>query len=344
MRVGAGGGSRPRAPILAAGFTAAVLTGLGAPATEVHPESQLRVVATGVPRPLQLAFDGRALVVLSPGVRGDVAGEVHRVDLAGELPVDLSRQPRVRVPFPDPRQATFGSLALHPATRDLLLGEENGGRIWRLDADERLTLYAAGLHRLAGGSTLAFDALGRLLVVDLVDPRLSQSDETTPPGLEQFREEDYRGPLVFRLTLDPQIPLPRRLERLPPLYPRAWGGRAGGALLPRLVCVTPLGGDDLALLSSSGELLRLAADGRLAPIAQLPRGQYLRVNMVSAPDGTIYVSGGFWVARLFRVARDGRVTVLAENLADPQGIALDGRGALYLAESALHRIVRLRAL
>ena len=56
-----------------------------------------------------------------------------------------------------------------------------------------------------------------------------------------------------------------------------------------------------------------------------------------------YVSGGFWVARLFRVAPDGSLATFAENLADPQGIALDWRGALYLAESALHRIVRLRA-
>lgn len=326
-----------------AGLAVALALAPGAPG-EPRAQAALEVVATGVPRPVQLAWDGRALVVLSPGARGDVAGEIFRVDLAGDLPVDLSRQPRVRIPFPDARTATFGSLALHPATRDLLLGEENGGRIWRLDAGERLTLYATGLQRLAGGSTLAFDPGGRLLVVDLVDPRLSQSDEMTPPGLEQLREEDYRGPLVFRLTLDPVIPLPRRLERLPPLYPRAWGGRAGGALLPRLVCVTPLGGDDLALLSSSGELFALGADGRLAPLARLPRGQYLRVNMVSAPDGTIYVSGGFWLARLFRVARDGSVAVLAENLADPQGIVLDGQGTLYLAESSLHRIVRLRTM
>jgi hypothetical protein len=325
-----------------AGLTVALALWLGAPAEPPRAQPALEVVATGVPRPIQLVSDGRALIVLSPGVRGDMAGEIYRVDLAGELPVDLSRQPRIRIPFPDSRVATFGSLALDPVTRDLLLGEENGERVYRLGADGRLTLFAVGLRRLAGGSTLAFDARGRLLVVDLVDPRLSPSEETTPPGLEQFREEDYRGPLVFRLTLDPEIPLPRRLERLPPLFPRVWGGRAGGALLPRLVSVAPLGGDDLALLSSSGELFRLGADGRLAPIVQLPRGQYLRINMVSAPDGTIYVSGGFSLARLFRVARGGIVTVLAENLADPQGIVLDARGDLYLAESSLHRIVRLR--
>jgi hypothetical protein len=33
---------------------------------------------------------------------------------------------------------------------------------------------------------------------------------------------------------------------------------------------------------------------------------------------------------------------LASDLADPEGIAVDGRGAVYVAESSLHRIVRLR--
>ena len=52
-------------------------------------------------------------------------------------------------------------------------------------------------------------------------------------GLEAFKdEEDYRGPLVFRLVADPAIALPRRLEVLAPLFPRAWGGKAGGRQLP----------------------------------------------------------------------------------------------------------------
>jgi sugar lactone lactonase YvrE len=35
------------------------------------------------------------------------------------------------------------------------------------------------------------------------------------------------------------------------------------------------------------------------------------------------------------------VTTVASNLADPEGIALDAEGHLYVAESAFHRIVRL---
>lgn len=309
----------------------------------VDPAPALDVVATGVPRPLQLVVDGDALIVLSPGRGGNSAGEIYRVDLGGELPVDLSRQPRVRIPFVDDRMATLGSLAREPGTRALFLGEENGTRVYRLTADERLALYAAGLHRLAGGSTIAFDAAGRLVIVDYADPALSQADERPPPGLEQFRDEDYRGPLVFRLTPDAAIPLPRRLSRLAPLFPRAWGGREGGALLPRLISVVPVGADELVFLTSSGDLFRLAGDGTLAAFARLPRGQYNRTHMVAAPDGTILISGGFHVGRIFRVTRDGEVTGVAANLADPEGIALDARGWLYVAESSFHRIVRLQA-
>src|SRR5215471_852055 len=136
-------------------------------------DRDVEVIATGVPRPLQITFDGRALIVLSPGEQGDAAGELYRVDVAGELPVDLSRQPRIKIPFADGRMASLGSIALQNDTRDLFIGEENGVRLYRLGADGQFALYATGLHRLAGGSTLAFDGAGRLVVVDHVDPALS---------------------------------------------------------------------------------------------------------------------------------------------------------------------------
>ena len=303
----------------------------------------LEVVATGVTRPLQLAMDGRTLVVLGPGVRGDVAAEIYRVDLDGELPIDLSRQPRIRIPFLDSRMAALGSLALDPATRALYLGEENGTRVYRLSDDERLTLYATGLHRLPGGGSLAFDPRGRLVVIDYVDPRLSEAEERTPPGLEQFRDEDYRGPLVFRLPLDAGIPLPRRLDRRGPLFPRGWAGRGGGTLLPRLISVAPAGDDELVFLTSSGEMVRLTAEGRFAVFARLPAGQYNRTNMVAAPGGAVFVSGGFHVGSVFRVGADGAVTTVAARLADPEGIAVDARGDVYVAESSFHRIVRVRS-
>ena len=113
-------------------------------------------------------------------------------------------------------------------------------------------------------------------------------------------------------------------------------------MLPRLISVVPVGSDDLILLTSSGDLYRLGADGSFGLFTRLPRGQYNRIHMVAAPDGTIFVSGGFHLGQIFRVSPDGAVAVVAANLADPEGIALDDSGHLYVAESSYHRIVRLR--
>jgi hypothetical protein len=297
------------------------------------------VVVTGVPRPVQLAIDRRTLVVLSPSAQGDSAGEIHRVELDEVFPVDVSRRPRVRIPFVDTQLAALGSMALEPTTRDLFLGEENGKRVYRLDGNERLTVYLDGLRRLPGGSALVFDDAGRLVLLDHADPLISPGEERPPRELEQFRDEDYRGPLVFRLSLDPTIPLPRRIDRMPPLFPRAWGGRAGGAMLPRLVAVAPIDGG-LAVVGSEGTLYRVAADSRLVPVVTLTSGQYLRINMLAAPAGGVFVSGGFSVGVIFHISPDGALTRLAGPLADPQGLALGPDGYLYVAESSLHRIVR----
>ena len=323
-----------------AGALVSVLLALGsASGRETAAPPGFEVVATGVPRPLQLVLDRRTLVVLGPGASGDSAGEVYRLDL-GTLPVDVSRLPRVRVPFLDGRLATLGSMALEPVSRDLFVGEENGARVYRLDAHEHLTPYLDGLRRLAGGSALAFDAAGRLLLVDHADPHISPSQDKPPSGLEQFRDEDYRGPLLFRVTLDPTLPLPRRVDRMSPLFPRNWGGRAGGAMLPRLVAVVA-SGDDLVTISSTGAVYRLTGD-RLTPLTTLPRGQYLRINMVAGPNDTVFVSGGFSVGYIFQVARDGSVITLPGPIGDPQGLALTPDGYLSVAESSLHRILRLR--
>src|SRR4026209_2410321 len=82
-------------------------------------------------------------------------------------------------------------------------------------------------QRLQGASPLTSDHQGRLLVVDYADPYISPSEDRTTPGLEQLRDEDYKGPLLFRLDLDPTFPPPRRVLNLHPLQPRARAGRAG---------------------------------------------------------------------------------------------------------------------
>lgn len=333
---------RPAASVAVVGVALAAWSAVARAAPDLPVGVQ--VIATEVARPLQLAVDGRTLVVLSPGIQGDGAGEIYRVDLGSELPVDLSRQPRVRIPFADARVATLGSLAVEPTTGALYLGEENGSRIYRLSSDERLTVYATGLHRLAGGGTLAFDRLGRLLLVDHADRLTGTAEDRGPPELEALREEDYQGPLVFRLTREPDVLHPRRLDRLPPLFPRAWGGRQGGALLPRLISLAETTTGEIALLGSTGELFRLGTGGVLVSWARLPpgHGQYNRTNMIPAPDGGVFVSGGFHIGRIFRVSPHGEVETVVAGLADPEGIALDADGHLYVAESSFHRIVRLK--
>jgi hypothetical protein len=321
---------------------AAVMMLVSAVPASVWSGTDFEVVATGVPRPLEVAYDGGSLLVLSPGAHGDTAGELYRIPLDEDGPIDLSRQPRLSLPFVDQRLAAFGSLAVHPQTRELYLGEENGTRVYRLGAQGRLSPYAEGLHRLGGGSTVTFDRLGRLVLVDYMDPMLAVGEERADPELEPFRQEAYKGPLVFRLTPDPLIPLPRRLDVAAPLLPRAWGPRPAGEALPHLVSVAPVGSNDLLLLTSSGVIDRLTSDGSFTLFTRLPPGQYNRTHMVAAPDGTVFVSGGFQVRAIYRVAPDGSIATVASGLADPEGIALDSKGRLYVAESTFHRILRLR--
>jgi NHL repeat len=300
------------------------------------------VVATGIPRPAQIVVDGRGLTVLGPGVRGDAAGELYHVDLDAPLPVDLAMQASRRLGFSDGRTATLGSLALDPATRQLFLGEENGTRVYRLELDGRLARYAIGLHRVPAGGALAFDAQGRLLVLDFVDRTLAPGEDSGPRGLEPLREGDYRGPLLFRLTLDPSFALPRRLDRLVPLFPRLGETRTEG-YMGHFIAVAPLPSGEVALLDPTGAVLRLLPDGAVIRLARLPRpGEYNRTSMVAAPDGSLFVSGGFHVGRVFRVSPAGAVETVAEGLRDPAGLALDAGGNLYIAESSRHRILRLR--
>jgi len=327
----------PRAALLT---LACLLVSL--PAGSIVHSSAPEVVATGVVRPLQIAIDGATLVVLGPGTRGDAAAEIHRVALDAQRPVDLSRERPVTVPFPGPGSRTLGSLAIERRTRALYLGEENGGQVWRMSVSGTVELFATGLRRLAGGGTVIFDNAGRLILLDHADPLVSPREERLPSGLDQLlRDDPYRGALIFRLAVDTPLPLPRRVTHVPPFYPRGSAARAGGLPFDFLSLAT-LPGGELIALASTGALYRVSDEAPPALFARLPRAQYARTNMAVAPDGSVYVSGGFHVGQVFRVTADGNVTVVAADLADPAGIAVGPDGAVYVAESSRHRILRVR--
>jgi hypothetical protein len=344
--------SRLRSPRRGAGLAAwLVLAGFSwlpaagprpALGAEVPEGFRVDVVVTGIPRPIQLAFDARgALVVLGQGWRGDAAGELYRIDPRGPLPVDAARIPRVVIPFArEPRKMAFGSLAVDPRTGDLFLGEENGNRIYRLGADQRLQVVAVGLNHLLGGSAMVLDGQGRLLFLDYATPESHLRSETSlSSSFNWLMEEGYRGPEVFRVDLREEGPLPRRADLLVPILPR--GGRNPEGREPpwRLISVTA--DDDPVVLSAVGEVFRLASDGVLRFLAKLPAGHYHRTNLAMGPDGSVFVCGGFHIRQIYRISPAGEISVVASELGDPGGIVLDRAGNLYVAETALHRIIRI---
>ena len=328
-----------------AGLSSLVSVGFLRPAAgaEVTDAFRIEVVVTGIPRPVQLAHTGDGmLVVLGHGWRGDAAAELYRIDLGHSLPVDAAQAPRVVIPFAsEPRKTVLGSLAVDTRTGDLYLGEENGNRIYRLEADQRLRTVVVGLNHLLGGSAIDVDQHGRLVFLDYASPEMHLRSETPlPPSLSWLTEEGYRGPEVFRVDIHEPRPLPRRADLLLPILPRSEATGAGKEPMWRLIAVTA-SGDDLVLLSAVGELFRLGPDGELRHVARLPAGHYHRTNMAVGPDGSVFVSGGFQIRRIFRISPSGEVSVVASELGDPGGIVLDRDGALYVAETALHRIIRI---
>lgn len=300
------------------------------------------IVVTGVVRPIQVAFDSDArLVVLSHGRGGDAAGEVVWVDLRNALPIDATPLPRVVIPFAEGRQIVFGSLAVDPRGGGLFLGEENGNRVYYLTREARLRPAAVGVHHLVGGSGMALDGHRRLVVLDFVSQDTQLRSESLPPSsLDTFGGERDYGPLIFRVDVEPGVSLPRRLDLVPPFFPRGWRWPPGETLA-RFISVTPLAGDELAVLDSLGEIFVLR-DGALRRLARLPAGHYHRTNVALAPDGSLLVSSGFHIRKIYRVTPVGSVSVIASELADPGGIAVDREGHLYVAETALHRVIRIR--
>ena len=300
------------------------------------------VVATAISRPVQIALDGDGgLVVLSHGSAGDSAAEIVRLDLRDRTPIDARRLPRLAIPFAEgPRQTVFGSLALDARSGDLFLGEENGNRVYRLGRDQRLALLVVGLNHLVGGDGLALDHAGRLLILDYVSPEAHLRSEAPPTGaLHWLADEGYQGPLLFRIDPAEPRPLPRRLDLALPLHPRAGVSPAGRAPGSRFIAVAA--GASVVLVDSLGEVVRLEDDGRLRTVARLPSGHYHRTSTALAPDGSLFISTGLHIRQLLRVSPGGAVSAIASNLGDPNGVAVDPRGVIYLAETVHHRILRL---
>jgi len=182
-------------------------------------------------------------------------------------------------------------------------------------------------------------------VLDYMSPAEQLRSEAPPPASFEWLSGDaYHGPVVVRLDPEEDVPLPRRLDVVTPLLPKGAAGRAQTEPLFRFISVATTSSGEIVLLNSVGEVLVLSGDGSLRPLARLPSGHYHRTHMTVGPDGSVFISSGFQVRRIFRISPAGVVAVIASGLGDPEGIAVDDAGSLYVAENALHRVIRIGPL
>jgi len=147
--------------------------------------------------------------------------------------------------------------------------------------------------------------------------------------------------MLLLVPLGDGAALPRRLDLVPPFFPRWWISPPGEPLT-RFMAVVARSDGTLLLLDSLGQVFRLTDAGDLHAVTRLPAGHYQRTSLAVARDGTLFLSTGFHVRRLFRVSPGGVVTTIASDLGDPGGVAVDNEGRIYVAETALHRVIRIR--
>jgi sugar lactone lactonase YvrE len=95
-----------------------------------------------------------------------------------------------------------------------------------------------------------------------------------------------------------------------------------------------------------GTLFRVNAAGRVIPFATLP-SSIVAFHLAIGPDESVYVTGPTLSSSdvIFRVDRRGEVSVFAGGFGRPQGLAIDAKGTLHVAEalagaSGIYRVRR----
>lgn len=308
----------------------------------VAPGFRIEVFAVNLRGPEDMAWDPRGeLIVLNALGRPGTVGEIVRLPVRPDapLPVDAAKAPTHALagaafarPFP------IGSLALHAPTGDLYLAERWGTRLFRLSPDGRIVPYATGFFRLPYRA-VRFDDRGMLLVLDgRSEGRLGrkEADEDEADGPD---ERPYLGPILYRVSVEDRAALPRSVRYWRAVFPRDDDERRALAGFNRFTGVAPSPTGDLFFIThGSGEVHRYRA-GEIQKFGQLPPAQ--STTILLAPGGELFVTS--WVpGALFRVpASGGRAEAVARGLKDPEGLAMDAEGRLYVAEAHGHRILRI---
>ena len=99
--------------------------------------------------------------------------------------------------------------------------------------------------------------------------------------------------------------------------------------------------NDMLYVAATGAdtVLQVASDGMTMTFGTpLAVGLNNPDNVVSGPDGYLYVSEDLNPGRIIRIASDGTHSVFAQGFDNPQGMAFDAEGTMYISEQGLDRI------
>ena len=260
--------------------------------------------------------------------------------------------------------AGFGSLrgvAVDPAG-NVYVADRDAGTVTRIAPDQRRVLVATGLQRPIG---LAFDLDGRLLIAEeragrvvRVEAKRRRTPVMTNVKQPRWLAVNDTGRLFVsagRLTRDddpgpddesaePEMVLTVGADGRPALFADGFKQLQGLAT-----------GEGVVYVATRGRHEHKKADGVVFQIPVLPNGSGGPPTPLGSADtfkrpvglardrlGALYLTTRD-LDLVGKLHLDGTVTLFASNLDDPNALAFDADGHLYVADGHSGRVVRFRA-
>jgi sugar lactone lactonase YvrE len=253
---------------------------------------------------------------------------------------------------------------------NLFVADRAAGTVSRVAPDHARTVVASGLERPIG---LALDAAGRLLIAEERAARVVRVEAngrrtTVLSGIKQPRwlatlDDGTLFTSARRLTRgtdlepDDESAEPEMVLRLTPagqlrVFADGFKNLQGLAASPTALFAATQGFRGDARVDGVIFQIPILADGSAGPPTRLGPSDQFKKPVALARDrlGALYLTtrelelledrSKRAVAKLHRTAL---VTLYAENLEKPQGVALDGDGNLYVADSGSGRVLRFHA-
>src|SRR5438874_8250038 len=259
--------------------------------------------------------------------------------------------------------AGFGSLrgVAVDGAGSLYVADAASGTVTRLTPDGARALVAIGLERPIG---LALDLEGRLLVAEARAGRVVgvEADGRRTPvmtnvGQPRWLAVSDAGRLFVAArgltsshrepddeAAEPEVILTAGLDGRPVVFADGVAGLQGLAVGPGVVYAAMRNGHEDRKASGVVLQIPIRADGTAGPTTRLGHADAPRRPAGLARDhaGRLYLTTKE-LGAIDKVHPDGTLTPFASDLDDPQGLAFDADGSLYVADGRSGRVVRFRA-